>query len=93
LIGTFFPVVEAMKAGCPLWSSNSSSVKELLGKNYPISFSPSNWNEAEDVFESLTNEKVRSMAIGIGLEQSKIFSWEKCANQTLEIYNKLLNDE
>ena len=26
-----------------------------------------------------------------GLKRSKIFSWEKCASKTLEVYNELLN--
>ena len=28
----------------------------------------------------------------LGIERSKLFSWEKCANETLNIYKKLLNN-
>ena len=91
--GFGIPVVEAMKAGCPIWSTNSSSVKELLGPSYPVSFNPNNWQEALISFEKLCLPKVRKSAVKVGLNQSKKFSWEKCVNETLKIYKHLLKNE
>lgn len=91
--GFGIPAVEAMKAGCPVWSTNSSSVKELLGEKYPISFNPENWTEALSAFQKLCSDSIRQSAIEIGLKQSLNFNWEKCAEQTLDIYKNLLKDE
>jgi len=91
--GFGIPVLEAMRAGCPIWSTNSSSVKELLGPDYPVSFSPHSWEEALTAFVRLSSKDLREKARQIGLVQSLNFSWEKCAKQTLEVYRKSLNDE
>lgn len=89
--GFGIPAVESMKSGCPVWSTNSSSVKELLGEAYPVSFNPENWNEALDCFMQLCNPIIRDSAINEGLKQAKKFSWSNCAEETNKVYNKLLN--
>jgi len=37
----------------------------------------------------LSNSELRGDMVRKGLEQSKRFSWEKAAKQTLEVYNKV----
>ncbi len=91
--GFGIPAIEAMKTGCPIWSTNSSSVKEILGSDYPISFDPTNWDQALSTFELLCTANTRERARVIGLEQSKKFSWNKCSEETYTIYNNLLNNE
>lgn len=91
--GFGIPVLEAMKAGCPVWSSNSSSVRELLGPEYPISFNPLKWEDALFAFVELFSEELRENARQVGLIQSINFSWENCVEDTLEVYRKCLNDE
>jgi len=39
----------------------------------------------------LTDSKLRGDMVRKGLEQAKRFSWEKAAEQTLEVYNKVEN--
>ena len=87
--GFGIPAVEAMKSGCPIWSSNSSSIKELIGKNYPTSFDPTLWDQALQAFHDLCNDNTRDIAIRVGIERAANFSWEKCANETLSVYSKL----
>ena len=90
--GFGIPIVEAMKASCPIWTTNSSSVKELVGPYYPTSFNPKNWQEAEKAFRKLCNSQTRKKAIEVGLKQSKLFSWDRCIDETIEIYQNLLRD-
>jgi mannosyltransferase len=90
--GFGIPAVEAMKSGCPIWSTKSSSVKELLGEHYPVSFNPNKWHEAEQAFGELCLPSVRKKAIDEGMRQSKKFSWEKCAEETVKVYKELMKN-
>jgi len=87
--GFGIPAVEAMKVGCPVWSTNSSSVLEIIGKDYPIQFSPTNWEEAIVVFEKLLDPEFRDLSIEIGYKAATKFSWNKCAQDTFDIYKSL----
>jgi glycosyltransferase involved in cell wall biosynthesis len=40
----------------------------------------------------LTDDKLRDDMVRKGLEQAKRFSWEKTAEQTLEVYNKVAGE-
>tara|TARA_B100000795_G_C22798727_1_gene440696 strand:- start:871 stop:1956 length:1086 start_codon:yes stop_codon:yes gene_type:complete len=88
--GFGIPALEAMKSGCPVWSSNSSSIPEVIGENYPFTFSPNNWDEANESFIKLLDPKLRALSIKMGLKKSSEFSWNKCAQETFNIYKSLL---
>ena len=36
------------------------------------------------------NSSISSELIGAGLSQTKLFTWKKCAEQTLDVYKKVL---
>ncbi|MBA7590441.1 D-inositol-3-phosphate glycosyltransferase [subsurface metagenome] len=89
--GFGFPVLEAMACGCPVITSNTSSLPEVVGKA-GIMVDPHNTDSlAQAMWRVLTDSKLRDNMIRKGLEQSKRFSWEKAAEQTLEVYNKVEN--
>ncbi|GAI22877.1 unnamed protein product [marine sediment metagenome] len=44
---------------------------------------------AQAIWQVLTDSDLRDNMIRKGLEQAKRFSWEKVAEQTLEVYNKV----
>jgi glycosyltransferase involved in cell wall biosynthesis len=88
--GFGIPVLEAMKAGCPVWSTNSSSVSEVIGNDYPFMFSPTNWNEAYESFVNLLDPRLRAASIELGYENAAKFSWDKCADETFNIYKLLM---
>tara|TARA_Y100000389_G_scaffold203786_1_gene253461 strand:- start:1655 stop:2758 length:1104 start_codon:yes stop_codon:yes gene_type:complete len=88
--GFGMPIVEAMSLGCPVISSNSSSLPEVYG-DAALTFSPFSDQEILSKIESIVSDnELRSKLIKLGLNQSKKFSWEKCARETLEVYNKLI---
>lgn len=88
--GFGLPVLEAMACGCPIISSNSSSLPEVIDKA-GILLDPRNKTDWIKAMQSIANKNYRQELIKKGLIQAAHFSWEKCACQTLEIYQKVLN--
>jgi len=88
--GFGIPILEAMSYDCPVISSKVSSLPEI-GGNACLYFNPKNEKELlkklGDIKESKT---LRSNLIKKGREQIKKFSWQKCANETLEIIKTVI---
>jgi glycosyltransferase involved in cell wall biosynthesis len=78
-----------MASSCPVVTSNTSSLPEVVG-DAAITVNPYDTDSlAEAMRRVLTDNKLRDDMIRKGLEQSKKFSWEKTAEQTLEVYNQV----
>jgi glycosyltransferase involved in cell wall biosynthesis len=91
--GFGLPPLEAMACGCPVVTSNNSSLPEVVG-DAGIMVNPYNTNSlAEAMMRVLSNQELRENMIRKGLEQSAKFSWEETARQTLEVYNKVAGRE
>jgi len=87
--GFGLPPLEAMACGCPVVTSNTSSLPEVVG-NAGIMVNPYDTDSlARAIGQVLTSSELRDNMIRKGLEQAKKFSWEKTAKQTLEVYNKV----
>jgi glycosyltransferase involved in cell wall biosynthesis len=86
--GFGIPPLEAMSMGCPVIASNASSIPEVVG-DAAILFDPHSEDELVNAITSLRNESKRSDLIKSGFEQEKKFSWEKMANEILDIYNNI----
>ena len=87
--GFGLPILEAMNNNCPVISSNTSSMKEV-GGNAVEYFSPLDTESLLQAFKNvLYSEPRRKELISLGKERIKIFSWDKCAKATLEVYNNL----
>ena len=88
--GFGMPIIEAMSVGCPVISSNSSSLTEVFG-DAAISFTPSSISELKNNLEKITfDNDIRRKVIDLGFKQSQKFSWERCIDKTLTIYNKII---
>ncbi len=89
--GFGFPILEAFSCGCPVASSNNSSLSEIAG-NAAAFFDP---EEETSIYETvkkvLENPSLRNELKTKGFRRLKFFSWEKCAEQTLGSYQKALN--
>lgn len=89
--GFGIPLLEAMACGIPVIASNVTSLPEIVG-DAGILVNPYNIKELTQSMEVLLkDQELRHILIKKGLERSKTFSWEKCARETLEVYNELLN--
>ena len=88
--GFGLPVLEAMSCGCPVLCSNGGSLPEVVG-NEIDSFEPSDIDQMSSLIEKIIlSNHTQKKIIEYGKNRVKQFSWDKCANQTLDIYKKLL---
>jgi len=83
--------LEAMACGCPVITSNVSSMPEVAG-DAAILVDPKDEDEiAAKIKEVLENEKLQDELKKKGLLRAKKFSWEKCARQTFKILEEVAN--
>ncbi|MCL4354337.1 glycosyltransferase family 4 protein [Patescibacteria group bacterium] len=89
--GFGLPILEAMASGCPVITTKEGSLPEVAGE---AAF----YVEAEDVdniaegIEKVFNDNNLRKELSIkGLERVKKFSWKKTAEETLEVYKKVLS--
>jgi glycosyltransferase involved in cell wall biosynthesis len=89
--GFGIPVLEAMSFDCPVILSNVSSLPEV-GGDAVLYFDPENGEELlEKINSVLFSDSVRQELIEKGKKRCQHFTWEKCANETLNFYQKILN--
>ena len=81
--GFGLPVLEAMQYGCPVITSNVSSLPEA-GGDAAIYVNPLDIDDITKNLESIIqNSELREKLIKKGYEQVKKFSWAKTAKETL----------
>lgn len=86
--GFGIPVLEAMQSGCPVIARNSSSIPEVVGMAGLLA-ERSDVEEFVALVESLYSKTERRRIIDLGLERSELFSWKKCAEETVDVYRYL----
>ncbi len=89
--GFGLPPLEAMACGIPVVTSNTSSLPEVVG-DAGIMVNPTDINSLCDSMYSLLKEKkLRLRMRNMGLERSKLFSWDKAAEKMLKVYDEALS--
>ena len=88
--GFGLPVLEAMKCGCPVITSNVSSLPEVIG-DAGIQINPLSDEEMVAACEKMYfDSDFRNNCRQKGLKRAQQFSWEKCAKEiTDSIQSKL----
>jgi len=82
--GFGFPPLEAMACGTPVITSNFSSLPEAVG-DAALTINPYNLDELCRAMEMVLNDdKLKDTLIKRGFEQTKKFSWQKCARESLD---------
>ena len=90
--GFGLPPLEAMACGTPVITSNTSSLPEVVG-DAGIMVDPYDVDRLADAMqEVLTDEGLRADMTKKGLGRAKMFSWEKCARETLRVYEEVYNE-
>jgi glycosyltransferase involved in cell wall biosynthesis len=87
--GFGLPVLEAMACGCPVITSNSSSLPEVVGKSGILVNTNSTTELMEAMARVLTDTALAQCLQKMGREQAEKFSWEKTARATRDLYEKI----
>ncbi|MFQ2222913.1 glycosyltransferase family 4 protein [Aeromonas enteropelogenes] len=85
--GFGIPIIEAMRAGCPVIAVNVSSIPEVAGDAAILVNEP---NVAAFSEALITLPAMRNQLISAGFMQAAKFSWDRCFEETLAVYNELL---
>lgn len=88
--GFGIPPLEAMSLGCPVICSNATSVPEVVGDAGEY-FDPADPEAIRDAVERVLQSKDRrSELVTKGHARRALFSWERCARETLDVYRSIL---
>lgn len=86
------PVIEAMASGCPVITSNTSSMPEIAGEA-AILIDPYDPNTITQAMKKITSDTdIRSSMIQKGLHQAAGFSWAQMASHVLNIYHEIADN-
>ena len=87
--GFGLPVLEAMACGCPVITSNVSSLPEVTG-DAGLLIDPYSIDEIKcAILSMLQNEDLRKSYRKKGIDRARSFSWKTCAEKTIQVYREL----
>ncbi len=88
--GFGFPALEAMACGTPAIVSNAGALPEVVGEAAIVFDLSSRGSLAEAIVDLLSDSKKRSLLIGKGTARAAEFSWKKVGQQTLAVYEQVI---
>lgn len=86
--GFGIPLLEAMQSGCPIISSNTSSMPEVVGESGLLVNPEDIAAICEAMVKISQNTELAHALVNKGFEQAKKFSWENSAKELLALINK-----
>lgn len=85
--GFGLPILEAFSCGCPVVTSNISSMAEVAGKA-AVTVDPESVEEIQDgIVKTVKHSK---KYVKSGQKRVSEFSWEKAAKKTMDVYRELI---
>ncbi|MBP2658162.1 MAG: glycosyltransferase [Firmicutes bacterium] len=88
--GFGLPPIEAMAYGCPVIVSEVASLPEICG-DAALYCDPYNPNDiAEKIRMIIDDETLREALTQAGKKHVKVFTWEKCAMNILQVINSII---
>jgi glycosyltransferase involved in cell wall biosynthesis len=87
--GFGLPPLEAMQCGVPVITSNTSSLPEIVGEGGAMVNPHDIQGLADMMYDMLSNDNLRKQNIMYGLSRAKMFTWEKCAQETQKVFDEV----
>ena|GEM_PF-968322 len=84
--GFGLPILEAMSYGIPVLTSSATSIPEIAGDAAYVINCEDKYLLERSIKKMLTDEVLRSHFIARGIVQWRKFTWEKAAEETIEVY-------
>ena len=90
--GFGIPILEAFNTGCPVIASGTTSIPEV-GGDAALYIDPESVEQlAAAMLRLISDPTLRESMSNLGLARAHQFSWERAANQTIEVYLRCLAD-
>ncbi|MBN1422537.1 MAG: glycosyltransferase family 4 protein [Planctomycetes bacterium] len=89
--GFGFPALEALACGAPLVASNVSSIPEVVGDAGLLVDPRDPGAIAAAIVRILDDPDLRRDLAARGPDRARGFSWDRCADRTIEVYEEVLS--
>lgn len=87
--GFGLPPLEAMATGCPVISSNTSAMPEIVG-DVGILVDPYSTESIQDaILTYCDSSSLRYRNSILGVERAKMFDWKKCSDETFNVLQSI----
>jgi glycosyltransferase involved in cell wall biosynthesis len=87
--GFGFPILEAMSMDCPVITSSVTATAEVAGEA-ALLVRPDSENEIVQAMERVSGDReLRTQLIAKGRSRMQDFTWKKCADQTVALYQSI----
>jgi glycosyltransferase involved in cell wall biosynthesis len=86
------PLTEAMACGTPILTSNVNGLKEIAGEAALLMDPNDTESIADGISQILSDCDLRESLSHKGLERSSLFSWDRCAQDTLVLLEKVASN-
>jgi glycosyltransferase involved in cell wall biosynthesis len=88
LEGFGLPILEAMSVGCPVLTSNLSSMPEVAG-DAALYVDPLTVDSIAEGMKTLAGDsELRRMLSTLGYKRARLFSWENTAREMVKVYGQ-----
>ena len=88
--GFGFPLIEAMAAGLPVMASRAASIPEVAGDAALLVDPEDAGAWADGLVRLLADDAFRADLVSRGRERAALFTWERMARLTLDVYRRVM---
>tara|TARA_B110000014_G_scaffold263931_1_gene262464 strand:- start:2591 stop:4732 length:2142 start_codon:yes stop_codon:yes gene_type:complete len=87
------PPLEAMACGLPVVCSNAASLPEVVGNAALVADPEDEKTLSNHVLSIITDDNLKESQIDKGLKNIERFSWRKNIEETINLYNEIINEK